>query len=107
MSPFQGDLAVDFRLISLPTSHGLRNNYFKKLLQNYKNNYFLTHAILIKFIQTIKQSKLFRFFQSYDKGKKMQIFNFINYGVFHVFHVNRSVIIFLLHRKFFYSVKIC
>ena len=28
-------------------------------------------------------------------------------GVFNVFHVNRSVNIFLLHRKIFYSVKIC
>ena len=28
-------------------------------------------------------------------------------GVFHVFHVSRSVNIFLLHRKVFYLVKIC
>ena len=36
--------------------------------------------------------------------KKM---NFRNIGDFHVFHVNRSVNIFLLQRKKFYSVKIC
>ena len=30
-----------------------------------------------------------------------------NIGVFHVFHVNRSVNIFLLNRKFFYVTKIC
>ena len=28
-------------------------------------------------------------------------------GVFHVFHVDRSVNIFLLNRKFFYVTKIC
>ena len=30
-----------------------------------------------------------------------------NNGVFHVFHVNRSVNIFLLNRKIFYVTKIC
>ena len=28
-------------------------------------------------------------------------------GVFHLFHINRSVNIFLLHKKKLYSVKIC
>ena len=31
----------------------------------------------------------------------------LHYGVFHVFHVNRSVNIFLLNRKIFYVTKIC
>ena len=31
----------------------------------------------------------------------------VHNGVFHVFHVNRSVNIFLLNRKIFYVTKIC
>ena len=44
----------------------------------------------------------------YKNSTILQIFSesfLYDNGVFHVFHVNRSVNIFLLHRKIFYSVK--